>query len=253
MSLSIPQLVAHRGYAHKYPENTLLAVEAAVEAGARFIEFDVLMTADQVPVLFHDRDTQRMCGVPGTIHEQSLAQLQALPVSEPEKFGDAFADISITSLEQVVSYLQTVPEVTAFVELKRQGLDLHGIDLFLDKVLTALSPIKKQVVIISYSLDALLAIKQRSDYQLGAVFDRWDERNSPLIKQLKPHYLFTDIDDLPATGRLVCPENPDCQLAVYECIDPVKAIEVHQQGVALVETFQIKEMLAALNNLKDKP
>ena len=252
MPLSIPQLVAHRGYAHKYPENTLLAVQAAVEAGALFIEFDVLMTADQVPVLFHDRDMQRMCGVPGTIHEQSLAQLQALPVSEPEKFGDAFADINITSLEQVVSYLRTAPEVTVFVELKRQGLDVHGTDTFLDKVLPLLNPIKKQAVVISYSIEALLVAQQRSDYPLGAVFDKWDEKDTALIKQLKPAYMFTDIDELPASGTLSCPDNPMCQLAVYECIDPVKAIEVHQQGVTLVETFQIKEMLTALNDLKDK-
>jgi len=39
--MSHPELVAHRGYAFRYPENTLLAIKAAVDAGAKFVEFDV--------------------------------------------------------------------------------------------------------------------------------------------------------------------------------------------------------------------
>jgi len=252
MTSFTPQLVAHRGYAHRYPENTLLAIQAAVEAGARFVEFDILLSSDQVPVLFHDRDLQRMCGVQGTIHEHTLSQLQALNVAESKTFGDTYAMNRITTLEEMVSYLATVPDVTAFVELKRQGLDAHGIDTFLDKVLPLLKPITKQAVVISYSLEALLATQQRSDYSLGAVFDLWLERNDPLIKQLRPDYLFTDIDDLPASGALTYPDNPDCRLAVYECVDPQRAIEVHQRGVDLVETFQIKEMLQALNDVENK-
>ena len=244
MSLSPLQLVAHRGYAHRYPENTLLALQKAVEAGARYLEFDVMMTADQVPVLFHDRDLQRMCGIPGVIHETSLAQLQTLSISEPGKFGDEFTDNRVTTLEQTAAYLATTPAITAFVELKRQGLEAHGIDTFLDKVLPILMPIKKQVVVISYSIEALLTLRQRCDLPVAAVFDDWQQRNQPLIKQLKPEYMFTDIEQLPRQEKLDC---PDCILAVYECVDPDRARQVYQQGVQLVETFQIKEMIQALS------
>jgi glycerophosphoryl diester phosphodiesterase len=237
-----PQLVAHRGYAYRYPENTLLAIQAAVEAGAHFVEFDVLMTADQVPVLFHDRDMQRMCGVSGAIHEYSLAQLKELNVYEPEKFGQTYLANKITTLEEIVAYLNTVSDVVAFVELKRQGLEAIGMDIFVDKVLSILKLIKKQVVIISYSLESLLAVRQRTDFPVAAVFDNWLEKDSPFIQQLKPEYLFTDIDQLPETGDL---RTTECTLAVYECVDPEKALAVHQRGVDMVETFQIKEMLDA--------
>lgn len=246
MSLPAPQLVAHRGYACRYPENTLLAIQKAVEVGARYVEFDVLMTADEVPVLFHDRDMLRMCGVSGAIHEHSLAQLRDLSVSEPGTFGEKYADNKITTLEQIITYLVTVPEVTAFVELKRQGLEAHGIDKYLDKVLPLLTPIKNQAVVISYSIEALLATRQQSDFPLAAVFDHWEERLNPLITQLKPAYMFTDIDELPPTGSLSCPA---CRLVVYECVDPNRAMEVHQRGVDLVETFQIQEMLVALKQV----
>ena len=56
------RLVAHRGYPRRYPENTLLSLLAALEAGAEFVEFDVQMTADGVPVLLHDADLRRTGG-----------------------------------------------------------------------------------------------------------------------------------------------------------------------------------------------
>ncbi|MGD8782819.1 MAG: glycerophosphodiester phosphodiesterase family protein [Thioalkalispiraceae bacterium] len=244
MVSSSPDLVAHRGYAYRYPENTMLAIQAAVELGARFIEFDVLMSSDQIPVLFHDRDLRRMCGHSGAIHEYTMAQLKELSVSEPGKFGDRFTNNRITTLAEVVAYLIKVPDVISFVELKRQGLDFHGTDLFLEEVLTCLEPIKEQAVIISYDIQALLVTQQNTDYTVAAVFDDWRDRDSAIIRQLQPEYMFTNIAKLPASGELSC---PDCTLVVYECADPDQAIQLHHRGVDMIETFQIKEMQDALN------
>jgi glycerophosphoryl diester phosphodiesterase len=58
----IPTLVAHRGYAAHWPENTLPALDAAVAAGARWVEVDVQLCADGVPVLLHDADLERVTG-----------------------------------------------------------------------------------------------------------------------------------------------------------------------------------------------
>ena len=102
---ALPRLVAHRGYAARFPENTLLAIQAAVEAGAHYLEFDVLLSADGVPVLFHDRDCMRMCDQPKAIHDYSYAKLQGFSVSEFGKFGYKFVGNRITSLQEVVAYL----------------------------------------------------------------------------------------------------------------------------------------------------
>jgi len=48
------EIIAHRGYSARAPENTLAAIEAAVTAGADAVEFDLHVTADGTPVLFHD-------------------------------------------------------------------------------------------------------------------------------------------------------------------------------------------------------
>jgi glycerophosphoryl diester phosphodiesterase len=240
MIQTLPKLVAHRGYAHRYPENTLLALQAAVEAGAHYLEFDVLLSADKVPVLFHDRDLQRMCGQSGAIHEYTLAQLQTFSVSEFGKFGYRFVGNPITTLQQTIEFLVAHPAVFAFVELKRQSLQHFGINSMLDVILPMLEPIKEQVIVISYSLEALIATRERSSFPIGAVFDHWHERKQLIIQTLRPEYLFTDIDELPRFGKL---KHAQCQLAVYECVDPRRAVQVHRRGVDFVETFAIAEML----------
>ena len=40
----------HRGWAAKYPENTLLSFEKAIELGVDAVEFDVWLTSDKAPV-----------------------------------------------------------------------------------------------------------------------------------------------------------------------------------------------------------
>src|SRR5690349_22032690 len=66
----LPGLVAHRGWAAKFPENTVPAVAAALEAGATWAEVDVQLSSDGRPVLFHDRTLERMCGAAGAVHQR---------------------------------------------------------------------------------------------------------------------------------------------------------------------------------------
>ncbi|MBI1422497.1 MAG: glycerophosphodiester phosphodiesterase [Gammaproteobacteria bacterium] len=240
MKASLPKLVAHRGYTLHYPENTLLALRAAVDAGAHYLEFDIQLSKDKEPVLFHDRDLQRMCGQSGAVHDYTLAELKGFSVSQFEKFGYRFVGNPITTLQEAVMYLAEQPAVFAFVELKRLSLQTFGIDTVLDTVLPLLEPIQQRAIIISYSLEALRATRERSHYPIGAVFDDWRERKQLLIRTLQPEFLFTDIDLLPRFGRL---KHTQSQLAVYECTDPQQAVKVHRRGVDMVETFAIGEML----------
>ncbi|MCZ0900624.1 glycerophosphodiester phosphodiesterase, partial [Microcoleus sp. HI-ES] len=48
------EIIAHRGFSAIAPENTLAAFELAIARGAHSIEFDIQLSADNVPVIFHD-------------------------------------------------------------------------------------------------------------------------------------------------------------------------------------------------------
>lgn len=67
--------IAHRGlWGPTAPENSLAAFEAAAQAGYG-LELDVQLTADGVPVVFHDDRLERMTGHHGRVAERTAAQL----------------------------------------------------------------------------------------------------------------------------------------------------------------------------------
>lgn len=57
---SRPIVLGHRGARHAHPENTLRAFQAALDEGAVGTEFDVMLSSDRSPVVFHDFDLRRM-------------------------------------------------------------------------------------------------------------------------------------------------------------------------------------------------
>jgi glycerophosphoryl diester phosphodiesterase len=78
--MTVPELIAHRGWPRRHPENSLPGIEAALMAGAGYVEVDVQLSADRVPVLFHDAGLERLCGVPGPVAARRLDELAALRV-----------------------------------------------------------------------------------------------------------------------------------------------------------------------------
>ena len=236
-------LVAHRGYPARLPENTLPSIEAALHAGARFLEVDIQLSQDAEPVLFHDRDLQRLCGQDGAVHDYNWHELQLFRVQDRERFADDLLDIAMPHLHELVTLLQQHPDVTVFIELKRISLEQFGIPAVVERVLPLLQPIKSQSALISYSLEAMQYLRQMGDYPLGVVVDDWSQREQSVILALKPEYLFCDYQSLPAADELEC---RGCKLAVFECTDPRQAYDLLQRGVNLVETFAIGEMLTAM-------
>lgn len=73
-----PFVGAHRGASAVAAENTAAAFEAAISAGADFIETDLRLTRDGIPVAFHDPDLRRLCGDLRTVAELDLSELRAL-------------------------------------------------------------------------------------------------------------------------------------------------------------------------------
>jgi len=238
-----PELIAHRGYAARYPENTLAALEAAIAAGARHVEVDVQLSSDGFPVLFHDRTLTRMCGVAGSVHERTLADLRALSCGERGKFGEAFQREGLLSLAGFVQLLRRHPDVRAFVEIKRIAIENFGRERILERVLPAIDAAIHQCALISFSLEFLAAARRAHPIPLGAVFDTWDERANQLLPEIDPEYLFFDLDGLPKDGEL---HVPGARVAVYEVADPDVARALARRGVELIETFEIGDMLAAL-------
>ena len=69
------KIVAHRGYSVRFPENSLLAFERAIEAGAHWVETDIRRSADGVLVCWHDPDLRRVAGVATELARTPAAEL----------------------------------------------------------------------------------------------------------------------------------------------------------------------------------
>lgn len=242
----IPQLVAHRGYPRHYPENTLIGLEAAIAAGARFVEVDVQVSRDRVPVLFHDRDLKRLCGEHGKVHDLRYEELWRLRVAERQRFGDRFKNVHLTRLAELGHLLIRQPDVTAFIELKRNSIERFGIETLLTLVRRSLKPALEQCILISYSLEALVAARSQGWPRIGAVIDRWSEHKQELIARIHPQFLFCDVEVLPCEGIL---QADDMKLVVFEVADPPVALALAARGVDFIETFAVGEMLQEFSRL----
>ena len=78
-----PRIFTHRGLTFQgntqvADENTLTAFELALEAGADYLESDIQVTKDLVPVLFNDQDLKRLLGKKTLIADLTLAELKAV-------------------------------------------------------------------------------------------------------------------------------------------------------------------------------
>lgn len=242
-------LVAHRGYTQCFPENSMLAIQAALDVGARYIEIDIQLSSDTQPMIFHDRDLSRLCEQANAIHDYTFDELKSFSNFSPDRFKNKYKNEKIASLNEVVDLFKLHPNTTLFVELKRNSLQQHGIDTMLETVLSCLAPIIDQCVIISFSLEALRNLRKSSSIPIGAVIDEWNDAitiHADIMQELNPEYFFCDIDSLPPSPHdLVKIQN--CKIVTYECTDINVALKALERGVDLIETFDIKNMKDQMN------
>ena len=99
----LPRIMGHRGAAGVAPENTLVGLRTAAELGVRWVEFDVMLSGDGVPVLFHDDSLKRTTGCDALMADTPLASLSKLEAGA--WFASKFAGEPIPTLEDALSFL----------------------------------------------------------------------------------------------------------------------------------------------------
>ena len=69
---------AHRGEHAHHPENSIPAIQGAIDAGVDYVEIDVRTTSDGQLVLMHDPSVNRMTNGKGLIKDMTLAEIKKL-------------------------------------------------------------------------------------------------------------------------------------------------------------------------------
>jgi glycerophosphoryl diester phosphodiesterase len=83
MLCAYPRIIAHRCGGVLAPENSLAGLALAADLGCRAVEFDVMLTADRVPILMHDETLARTTPCAGRVAELTLAEIRACAPAVP--------------------------------------------------------------------------------------------------------------------------------------------------------------------------
>ena len=103
-------IVAHRGNAAEFRENSIQSIRSALELGVKYIEFDVHLSKDRVPMLSHDSTLDRLFGVCASVLDTSSEELG--------RFGLARLDAAMTLVRAHCA--------TAFIDLKAESIQRFG-------------------------------------------------------------------------------------------------------------------------------
>ncbi len=228
----IPAIVAHRGWAARYPENSLAALEAAIWSGLRHLEFDVQLTADGVPVLFHDLDLLRITGRKGRIVDVTWPVLAEMSSGEPGRLATRFSRIRPARLEDAARLLSRHPGVTAFVEIKPESLAHFGSQAVWD----ACAPLIRTLplpVVTSFDLDLLEQV--RDIHRVAWVLPEYSDATLAAARRLAPQFLFCNVRRLPQ-GSEELPAGP-WEWVIYEIRSAAQARDMARRGVGLVESM----------------
>jgi len=109
----------HRGAMLYAPENTMLAIELAIDMGVTIVEIDVRPTSDEVLVVMHDTTVNRTTNGTGLVDEMTLAELQQLKATSEFEGID---DQPIPTFQDVMA--ATVGRVLIDLDVKTHRYDL---------------------------------------------------------------------------------------------------------------------------------
>ena len=242
-------IVAHRGYSGKFPENTLIAYQAAYAHGARWMECDIQLTQDLKPIVHHDEDLLRMAGVDVDIRKIKAKKLKSYSAHYPKKFGTEYIGNPFCSLKQLSVWLKNHSDVRLFVEIKQHSLESFGIQATMQAVFEAIKNVSKQCIIISFDPYIVEYAKDQYQLQNGWVIPEWSDVVQQRAERMQPDFLFT--------SKKIMPEDPQdwwqsstgksWHWANYN-VDKVKELpEWIDKGLTYIETNEVADILKQQN------
>jgi glycerophosphoryl diester phosphodiesterase len=238
-----PEIVAHRGDAEHFPENSIPALEAAWRRGFAHVEFDVQLSADGVPFVIHDAGLERTTHATGDVRLLKSGQLDGVDAGEPVRFGHAHAGTPLPRLAAAVELMADLPSAHAFVEVKRASLVHHGLAHCMERVLAVLAPVRERCTLISFDADAVTHARAASGMAIGWALDGDPSLLRPVLDLMQPEFVFCSHSRLAPARQL-----PSGRWAwvIYEVTDAELALDLAARGAAMVESMAPLRLAAAL-------
>jgi len=218
--IDLPKIIGHRGAAAYAPENTIAGIHTAADMGCSWVELDVKLTKDSVPVIFHDDTLERTTNGSGKMADITYAELQDLDAGS--WFGESFAGEPVPTLEEALE---------AIIE-RDLGFNLE------------LKPCPSREV-------------ETTEAALDMLATYWDEHNRLLLSSFQIQCLEICLDAAPdwARGYLVDDPVPESWMDIARHLNP-STINLNGNAVTAddIEVFKSygKPLLAYTINDEDR-
>ena len=236
------RLVAHRGDMSTYPENSMLAFQAAIELGFTYIELDIQLSKDKVPIVIHDDNLKRTTGIDKSIWNLTANEINAIYLNSITQSENRNELLKVNTLKQVIEKLNVYSKITVFVEIKRQCIEHFGLRQVVDQVLDVQMGAKFNIVIISFVEEVIEYVKSVQSYPTGLVLKKYNQKYLLKAKRLQPDYLFCNIKKINKPSDLW---DGLWRWVLYDITNPSFAYELLEQGVEMIETGDIKKLSAS--------
>jgi glycerophosphoryl diester phosphodiesterase len=182
-------VLGHRGSSLLWPENTLDAFQKALDAGANGFELDVMVTKDNVAVLFHDPNLKRLHGMDVWVEDCTYEELRNM----------------LKGKQQVC----TLQEALALADEKRVWVDIEIKTtkwLTAKRVVAQFTPDRK--IISSFRHDIISEWRQldKGKYLFAYIYQHYPRDISNYLEDvevLKPEQSFVDERYLPVAERVL--------------------------------------------------
>ena len=181
-------ITAHRGVSGEAPENTIPALEKAIEYMADYAEIDVQLTADGAVILMHDSSLRRTTGYKKDVKNTTLAEIQSLDAGS--WFSEAYKGTKVPLLSEALELCKG--EINLNIEIKT-GKNDNGLT---QKVLDLIEEFEfaNQCIISSTDYEALKQVKERypeikTGYIMGLAYGDFFDREYADFFSIKSSFI----------------------------------------------------------------
>lgn len=234
------EIIAHRGYSARAPENTLAALEAAIAAGADAVEFDLHVAADGTAVVFHDPMLDRTTNGTGAVRDRTLEELKRLDAGS--WFGPEHRGEPIPSVEEAFEALRGRTG-RVYAEIKGYRT-LEDVDRLVE--LAARAGTLRRTVFISMDWIALDRVRALgAEHSIGFIVEHPSRADAAIARARDDRSALVDFDAriLLADPRLARSAGAaGVPLAVWTVDDPAHADRLLEMGVERFTTNQVEIM-----------
>lgn len=228
----VEKVIGHRGASAYAPENTLASFDKALALGCRFVEFDVMLSEDGVPFIFHDESVKRTTNGRGEFGQLSSDYLKTLDAGG--WFSKRFRGEKIPTFDEVLQWL-VFANVQANIEIKPYPGQAEQTTIAVLSAINRHWPLSKAPPLVSsFELDALTLCRALApEMPLGFLMHEWDAQWQTKAEELSCYSVHVNQQILDA-NRAKAIKAQGFQLLAYTVNRKSRALRLFDWGVDAV-------------------